>query len=156
RGEEPRISARIAPLELVWTAASETPGAEGDLVMLSLSPSGRFFGLAADFTLWKAGRNGAPVVQRVDYAGEGITSFPGAQVPGFFFVRGGTFAWGSDLDAAQRGVDRLLAAESGAGASAGAPILALFPGDDHRTMRGVMMQRDGSLERLLLRLAPAG
>jgi hypothetical protein len=149
RSQAPAPAAKITPLEVVWTARHSGPAGEGHLVAMTLSPNGRFLGLSVDLALWKAGRAGGPLTRRVEHGGEGITSFPGAHIPGQFFVRGPTIAWGSDLEAAQRGVDLLTAGERGDPAPSGLPVLALYPGEGHHTLRGALMEQDGSLSRLL-------
>ncbi len=140
---------RITPLELLWTARGGD-ASRGHLLTLSLAPAGRFFGLMMDLGLWKAGRAGGSQVRRVEHGDEGLTSFPGARIPGWFFVRGGTFAWGSDEEAAGQAVDRIVSLETGAPAvpSGGASLTALLPREPH-AVRGALLERDGSLARLL-------
>jgi len=150
QGPAPLKTGKLTPLEVIWTARHSGPATEGHLVAMSLSPSGRFLGLSLDLALWKAGRAGEPLARRIVHGGEGITSFPGAHIPGEFFVHGPTIAWGSDLEAAQRGVDLLIAEERGEAAPpAGLPVLDLYPGEGHHTLRGVLIDQEGCLGRLL-------
>lgn len=145
---------KITPFEVVWTARQTAPASVGHLVVLSLSPAGRLFGLSLDVALWKAGRAGEPLAHRVVHGGEGITSFPGAHIPGQFFVHGSTIAWGSDLDAAQRGVDLLVEGERNP-AQAAVPVLDLYPAGGRHALRGAMIDQGGSLARLLAALPGA-
>jgi hypothetical protein len=140
---------RITPLELLWTARG-ADASRGHLLTLSLAPAGRFFGMMMDLGLWKAGRGGGPLVRRVEHGGEGLTSFPAARIPGWFFVRGGTLAWGSDEEVAGQAVDRIVSRETGAPADppGGGSLTALLPSEPH-AVRGALLERDGSLARLL-------
>lgn len=140
---------KMAPLQVVWTARHASPASEGHLVTLTLMPAGRFLGLSLDLALWKAGRGGEPLVRRVVHGGEGITSFPGAGIPGQFFVTGPTIGWGSDLDAARHGVDLLAAGARTAPATSGLPVLDLYPAGGHHVLRGAIVEQDGCLARLL-------
>jgi hypothetical protein len=144
----PNLS-KMAPLQVVWTARHAPPASEGHLVAMTLMPAGRFLGFTLDIALWKAGRGGEPLVRRVVHGGEGITSFPGAGIPGQFFVSGPTIGWGSDLDAARRGVDLLAAGAGGLPPVSGLPVLDLYPGSGNHVLRGALLEQDGCLARLL-------
>ncbi|MGH9869266.1 MAG: hypothetical protein ACREAA_14020 [Candidatus Polarisedimenticolia bacterium] len=155
--DEPAPTGKLAPFEVVWTFRPQETGTDGHFVALSLSPTGRLFGLSIDIALWKAGRNGEPLVHRVDHAGEGLTSFPGARIPGYFFARSSTIGWGSDLEATQRGVDLLVAAENPGGAppAGNQAVQALLPPEGSHPVRGAVIDRDGSLGRLMASLPGA-
>jgi hypothetical protein len=147
--------ARVAPLEVVWTARHASPASENHLVAMTLAPSGRFLGLTVDLALWKAGRGGEPLVKRVEHAGEGITSFPGARIPGSFFVRGATIAWGSDLDAARHGVDLMAGGGNLVPPDRTLPVLDLYPSAGKHTLRGALIEKEGCLGRILASLPGA-
>ncbi len=143
---------RILPLDLAWTSRSAGPGAERHLLRLSLAPRGRLVGLVSDVALWRAGRAGKKTVSREEYGGEGITSFPGLPIRGFFFVRENSIFWASDREGAHRAVDsaagRAPAAET---PLSGRPyLLALLPEGSSHALAGALVNTDGSMERSLM------
>ena len=145
---------KVLPADLVWTAHRAGEGPETHLVSLSVSPRGKIFGLAIDFTLWKMGRSAQPHFSRVEHAGEGITSFTGPFLPGSIFATGNRVVWASDLPTARLGVD-LLAAPAEARAAASPPVLALLPRRAGALVAGAIANENGAVARSLA-LVPGG
>lgn len=142
------------PLELVWTERRAPDGHEQHLLSLSLSHGGRFLGLVGDLMLWRAGRGEHAKVARVEYGGEGITSFPGTQIQGNLFIRDNSFIWSSDLDTAKKAVDLLTDVPKTGGAEpapAGEParVFSLVPKGEGHTLSGAILNENGSLARSL-------
>ncbi len=139
----------ILPAEAVWTAVQREGDGEQYMVTLSLSPKGRLIGTLADIGLWKAGWAPDPHISRVEFEGEGITSFPGTKVPGQIFIRDNVFVWASDLDAARHAVTRMNTPVSAPPADNA--LLGLLPdaaGGGH-ALYGALVNRGGSLARCL-------
>ena len=136
------------PVELVWTGRRSRPDSERHVVSLSLSRGGRFFGMIADLALWRAGRQDNGKVARVEYGGEGITSFPGTPLQGQLFVRDNSFIWSSDLDAAKQAID-LLSHDDGAAAATGVTVASLVPAGTGHLLAGAILNENGSLARSL-------
>ena len=150
-----RKSTEIFPLELVWTERRATGGLEHQILSLSVSGGGRFLGLIGDLMLWRAGRQEHAKVARVDYGGEGITSFPGTPMQGHLFIRDNSFIWSSDLDTAKKAVDLLSRAQE-AGSSAGSPatdglprVYSMVPQGGRHAIAGAILNENGSLSRSL-------
>lgn len=143
----------IFPLELVWTERRAPADQEQHILSLSLSHGGRFAGLVCDLMLWKAGRAGHEKVSRVEYGGEGITSFPGTPLHGHLFVRDNSFIWTSDLDTAKKAVDLLAHAAAGPGgpeSPAAAPkVYSILPPGGRHVLSGAILNENGSLARSL-------
>ena len=142
------------PLELVWTERRASDGREHHILSLSLSRGGRFLGLVGDIMLWRAGREDQAKVARVEYGGEGITSFPGTPLQGHLFIRDNSFIWSSDLDTAKKAVDLLSSVQDGGGAgpaATGEPlrVFSLVPRGDGHTLSGAILNENGSLARSL-------
>jgi len=143
---------KILPLDLAWTSHSAGPGAERHLLRLSLAPRGKLVGLVSDVALWRAGRAGNKTVSREEYGGEGITSFPGLPIRGFFFVRENSIFWASDREGAHRAVDCAAgrAPEAETPPSGRPSLIAFLPGGTAHALAGALINTDGSLERSLM------
>ena len=143
----------IFPLELVWTERRTTEGPERHIVSLSLSHGGRFLGLFGDLMLWRVGRQAHEKIARVEYGGEGITSFPGTSLPGSLFIRDNSFIWSSDLDTAKKAVDLLShAAEENEGQPPTTPsvgVASMIPPGTGHALSGAIINENGSLSRSL-------
>jgi len=137
----------VFPAEAVWTARQLPAGGEEHTIALSLSPKGRLLGMLADVGLWKAGRAPDGHVERVEFEGEGITSFPGTGIPGQVFVRDNTFVWASDLDAARHAVTLMNAPREGPPPES--PLLAALQDPAGHALYGAILNRSGSLARIL-------
>jgi len=95
---------RSLPAEAIWSLQTTEDG-PAQILSLSLAPRGRLFGTAVDIALWKLGRSARAHVSRVEYADEGITSFPDTPIRGHVFARGNQLVWASSLGAARKAVD---------------------------------------------------
>jgi len=139
----------ILPAEAVWTATRSEGDGERYMLTLSLSPKGKLVGMIADIGLWKAGWAPDDHIARVEFGGEGITSFPGTKLPGQVFIRDNVFVWTSDLETARRAITRMNAPPQTPPAAA--PILALMPDTAPRghAVYGALSNLEGSLSRCL-------
>jgi len=139
----------ILPAEAVWTATRRKGDELRYMLTLSLSPKGRLLGMIADIGLWKAGWAPDDHIARVEFEGEGITSFPGTKLPGQVFIRDNVFVWTSDLETARRAITRMNAPRQAPPGAA--PILALMPDPAPRghAVYGALSNLQGSLSRCL-------
>ena len=146
----------LFPIEMVWSAHRSSSPAEGHILDLSFSPRGRLFGLMTDIALWRLGRGGQAKFSRVEYGGEGITSFPGTPLPGQIFVRNNSILWASDLDTARRAVDLVVAREKQKPeAIQPAAALALLPDPAAHALVGYISGESGTAARCLALLPGA-
>ena len=155
---------KILPIDLAWASRSAGPGSERHLLRLSLAPRGKLVGLVSDLALWRAGRSGKKTVSREEYRGEGITSFPGLPIRGFFFVQENSIFWASDQEGAHLAVDgvagRAPAVKTAAGTTppGRASLLALLPTGRSHALAGALINLNGSLDRslMLILTVPSG
>jgi len=147
---EPK-TAELFPIEVIWSAHRTSSSADAQMLDISFGPRGRFFGMMTDLALWKAGRSRQEKVSRVEYGGEGITSFPGTPLPGHVFVRDNQILWASDLEAARKAVDLVVASEKQGPAAATAPatMISQMPDPAAHPLVGVILGEGGAVTRSL-------